>query len=90
VDRQEEAGHKRVIGWDLATMTEMDAEAAKTLRTELAMERAHMDAECSEVEVEQEASWCQEAISSVLDATAKRIRICAKSKGWCNADLKER
>jgi len=40
--------------------------------------------------VEQEAAWCQEAMSSVLDATANKIRICARSKRWWNADIKER
>jgi DNA-binding HxlR family transcriptional regulator len=29
-------------------------------------------------------------MSIVLDATAKKIRICAKSKRWCNADIKAR
>jgi len=40
--------------------------------------------------VEQEATWCQEAISSVLDATAKNIRIRASSKRWWNTDIKDR
>jgi len=47
---------------------------------ELAKERAHLDAECTEGELEQEAAWCQEAMSSVLNATAKMMSICAKSK----------
>ena len=29
-------------------------------------------------------------MSSVLNATAKKIRICAKSKRWWNADIGER
>jgi len=49
---------------------------------EPAKERAYLDAECTEHEVEQEAAWCQEAMSTVLKATAKMIRICAKSKKW--------
>ena len=40
--------------------------------------------------MEQEAAWCQQAIRSVLNATAKEIRICAKFKRWWNADIKER
>jgi hypothetical protein len=40
--------------------------------------------------VEQEAAWCLEAMSSVLDTTAKIMRICARSKTWWNADIKER
>jgi hypothetical protein len=56
VDRQEEADHATVVGWNLAAMTEKDAEAAEKLWTELAMERAHQDAECTEDEVEQEAA----------------------------------
>jgi len=46
----------------------------------LAKERAHLDAECTADEAEQEAAWCQEAMGNVLDPTAKKIRICTKSK----------
>ena len=80
VDRQEEADHKRVVGWNFAAMTEKGAEAVEKLWRELAKERAQLDAECTADEVEQEAAWCQEAMSSVLDATGKKIRICARSK----------
>jgi hypothetical protein len=82
VHRQEEAGHDRVVGWNLAAMTEEDAKAAEKLWMELAKERGHLDAECTADEVEQEAAWCQEAMGDVLDATTKKIRICAKSKRW--------
>ena len=69
-------------------MTEKDAEAAETLWMDLVKERAQLDAECTEDEVEQEAAWCYEARSSVLDATAKKIRLCARSKRWWNVDIK--
>jgi len=82
--------HERVVGWNLAAMMDEDAEAAEKLWMELAKERTQQDAECTEVEVEQEAAWYQEAISSVLDTTGKIIRICARSKRWWNADIKER
>jgi hypothetical protein len=45
VDRQEEAGHERVVGWNIAAMTEEDAKAAEKLWMELAKERAQLDAE---------------------------------------------
>jgi len=70
-------------------MTEEDEEAAEVLWTELAKERAHLDAECTADEVEQEAAWCQEAMGNVLDATAKKIRICARSNRWWKADIKK-
>jgi len=89
-DGQEEADHERVVGWNLAGMTEEDLEAAEELWRELAKERAHLGAECTADEVEHEAAWCEEAISRVLKATAKKIRICARSKRWWNADIKER
>jgi len=57
---------------------------------ELARERGQLDAECTEDEVEQEARRCQEAMSSVLNTTAKKIRICARSSRWWNAYIKER
>jgi len=75
-DRHEEADHERVVGWDLAAMKEEDSEAAEKLWANLAKERAHLDAECTEDEVEQEATWSQEVMSSVLIATAKKVRIC--------------
>jgi hypothetical protein len=34
-DNQEEADHERVGGWNLAAMTEEDAEAAEKLQSEL-------------------------------------------------------
>jgi hypothetical protein len=90
VDRQEEVDYKRVAGWNIAAMTVRDMEEAENLWMELAKERAQLDAECTEHEGEQETAWCQEAMSSVLDPTAKQNRICATSKRWWNADIKER
>ena len=89
-DRQQGADHERVVGWNLAAMTEEDMEAAEKLWADLAKKRAHLHVEFKEDEVEQEAAWCQEAMSSVLNATAKRIRISAKSILRWNADIKER
>jgi hypothetical protein len=40
--------------------------------------------------VEQEAARCQETFGNILNATAKKIRICAWSKRWWNADIKKR
>jgi hypothetical protein len=89
VDRQEEAGHERTEGWNIAALTEEDAKAAEKLWMELAKERAHLDAKCTADEVEQEAAWGQEAMGNVPDATAKKIRIGAKSNRWWNADIRQ-
>jgi len=88
-DRQEEADHERVVRWNLAAMTQKYLKAAEKHWLDLAKERAHLDAECTEDEAEQEATRCQEAMSSVLNATAKKIRICARLKRWWNADITE-
>jgi len=40
--------------------------------------------------VESEAEWCQEALSKVLDATARKMRTCAHSKRWWNGEIKEK
>jgi len=90
VDWQEEADHERVVGWNSAAMTQEDAEAAEMLWMELAKKRTHLDAECTEDEVEQEAAWWQEAMSSILDTMAKKIRNCARSNRWWNADIEDR
>jgi len=82
VDRQEQADHERVVEWHFAAMLEEDIEAADKLWTEQARERAHLNAECTEDEVEQQAAWCQEAMSIVLAATVKKISFCAKSQRW--------
>lgn len=79
--------HKRVVGWTLPAMTEKDAEAVEKLWIELAKERVQLDAECTEDEVEQEAARWQEAMCSVIDATAKKISIGAKLMCWCNANF---
>jgi hypothetical protein len=57
---------------------------------ELAKERAHLEAACTEDEVEQEATWSQDTLSKVRDVTAKNIRICAKWKRWWNGDIMAR
>jgi predicted GNAT superfamily acetyltransferase len=75
VDRQEEADHKRVVVWNTAAVTEEDTEVAEKLQAELVKGRAHLDAECTEDEVQQDARRCQEAMSSVLHATASKIRM---------------
>jgi len=87
---QEEAHHERVVGRNSAAMTEKDKDAAEKQLMELAKESAQLDAECTENEVEQQAAWCQEAMSSVPNTTAKRIRICGRSKMRWNTDIKER
>jgi len=89
-DRHEEVHHDTVVVWKSAAMKEGDANAAEKLCRELAKERAHLDAECTADEIEREAAWCQEAMGSVLDAMAKEIRICARSKRWWNVDIKTR
>ena len=71
-------------------MTDKVPEEVEKLWTELPKERAQLDAECTQEVVEQDVTWCQEVMSSVLDATAKKIRICPRSKRWWNADIKER
>jgi len=78
VDWQEESDHGRVVRWNVAAMTESEAGEVEKLFMELAKERPQLDAECIEDEVEQEAAWCQEGMSSVLDSTAKKIRICGR------------
>jgi len=57
---------------------------------EFVKERAHLDAECTEDEVAKKARWWEEAMSSILDDMAKRIRICAKPKRWWNTDMNGR
>jgi hypothetical protein len=52
-DWQEEADQQRVVGWNLAAMTEKDLETAEKLWMDLAKVRAHLDAECAEDKVEQ-------------------------------------
>jgi hypothetical protein len=90
VDRQEEADCERVVGWNLVAMMQKDAEAAEKLWMELTKERAQLDAECTEDEVEQETAWFQQAVSRVLDHTEMKIRICARSKRWWNSNINGR
>jgi len=54
------------------------------------MGRAYLVEESTGDEVESEAEWCQEALSKVLDATAKTIWIYARSKRWWNGEMKEK
>jgi len=90
VDKQEQADHVQVMGWNLAAMSKEDEKSPEKLWKELEGQRARLDEECTGDEVEREAEWCQETLSRVLDAKAKRIRICARSKRWWNGEIKER
>jgi hypothetical protein len=49
----------------------------------------YLSADCPEDKVEQDVTRCQGAMSSVVNATAKKIRIGAKSNRWWNADINE-
>ena len=53
-------------------------------------ERAQLAAECSVDEATHEATWCQDAQSSVHEATGNKIRICGSSQRWWNAEMNER
>jgi len=78
------------VGWNLAALTEEEAQAAEKLWMELAKSRSQPDAECTADEVKQQAAWWHDAMGSILDATAKKIRICARSKRWWNTNIKKR
>jgi len=67
----------QVMGWNLAAMSQEDQEAAEKLWKELERERAQLGEECMGDDVERKAEWCQSTLSKVLDAKAKKIRICA-------------
>jgi len=71
-------------------MTEENREAAEYLWMDLAKEIAHPDAECTEEEVEEQAACCQETMGRVLDATTKKMTICARSQIWWNTNIKAR
>jgi hypothetical protein len=90
VDKQEEADHMQVTGWNLAAMSKADEEAAEKLWKDLERDRAHLGEECTGDDVEREAEWCQAILCNVLDAKAKKMRICARSKWWWNGEMKER
>jgi len=82
VDKPEEADHVQVIGWNLATMSNEDEEAAEELWKELETDGAHRGEDCMGDDLEQESEWCQATWSNVLEAKVKKIRICAQSKRW--------
>jgi hypothetical protein len=85
VDRQEEADHVQVTGWNLAAMSTEDQEAAEKLWWELERERAHLGEECREDDVEREAECCQETLSNILDAKAKKSESAFDRRGGAMA-----
>ena len=90
VDKQDEADHVQVIGWNLAAMSKEDEEAAENDWKELERDRAHRGEEGTGDDVEREAKWCKATVSEVLDAKAKKIGTCARSKRWWNGEIKGR
>jgi len=89
MEKQEEAGGTQVVEWNLAAMSQEDVKVAEVLSRERAKGMVHLGAEGTWDEVESEAEWYQEALSKVLDATAKKITICTHSKRWCDGEIKE-
>ena len=73
MDIQEEANNKCQVGWNLCAMTEKDGEVAEKLWILLVNRRTFRDAEYTEDKVEQESAWCLEAMSSIFEATVKRL-----------------
>jgi len=71
VDKQEEADHVQVIGWNLATMSKEDEKAAEKLWMKLEGQRGRLDKEHTGDEVEREAEWCQKTLIKVLEAKVK-------------------
>jgi hypothetical protein len=71
-------------------MSKEDKKPADKLWKEREGQRARLDEECTGDKVEREAEWCQEMLSMVLDAKAKKIRICARSKRWWNGEIQVR
>jgi hypothetical protein len=90
MQKQEEAGGTQVVGWNLAAILQEDVEVAEELWREQAKERADLGVESTGDEVESEAEWCQDALSKVLDTTAKKISICAHSTRWWNGEIKQK
>jgi len=90
MQEQEEAGGTPVVGWNQAAMFQRDWEHAGRLRRERARGRAYLGVESTGGDAESEAEWSQVALGKVLNATAKKIVICAHSKGWWNGEIKLR
>ena len=91
VENEEEAAGTQVVWWKLAaTWEEEDTEHAEKLSMERARGRVKVGAESTGDDVESEPEWCQDALRKVLDATAKKKRICARSKRWWNGEITER
>ena len=78
-----------IIRWNLASLSKEEKEAAENPWRELERERAQLGKKCMGDNVEREAESCQETLSKVLDAKAKKIRICTRSKRWWNSEIKE-
>jgi len=90
MEKQEEAGGTQVIRWNIAAMLQEEVEVAEKMWRERVKERANFGAESTWDKVESKAEWCQQALSKVHHATAKKIPICAHSKRWWDGEIKEK
>jgi len=86
-DSLEAVDNESVVGWNLAAMPEKDTKAAEEVWMELANVRAHLDAECAADQVDKEAATFQEEMGNLIDVTARKIRICARSQRWWSSDI---
>jgi len=90
MEKQEEGGGTQVVGWNLVAMSLEDKEQAEKLWKERAKGRAYLGVRSIGDDVERNAKWCQEVLGKELDASAKKITICARSRSWWNGEIKKR
>jgi hypothetical protein len=80
MDREKEEDDKKEVGWISAAITKNNAEVVENISMGILKASDHLDADSIENEVKEQGNWCQEAMSSVFEARAIILRICAKSK----------
>jgi hypothetical protein len=75
------------IRWDITRMTDEQKDEAELLWLQMGENRPILNDMSFCEEVESEAAWIQDTLTDILNQKARRIRICARSKRWWNADI---
>src|SRR6267378_4077628 len=90
--REGDAGEdSEVTGWDIKGLID-DKEAlekAEQSWREITAGRPTLTDQCTLGEVEEEAWWVQEMLSTVLNRHAKALRVTSRSKRWWGEEIKK-
>ncbi|KAI0998334.1 hypothetical protein K3495_g9861 [Podosphaera aphanis] len=76
-------------GWAIKNMINEQEQEAQMAWHNMSNQRPYLSDNSSQTELNEEAQWITETLTSVLDQHVKKLRVCARSKRWWSQELNE-